>query len=219
MQQPPDQRITRSIARDIAQRERLKALLAGSIASLGRSYVVTLEAINAQTGDVMAREQAQAATKEQVLSLDGQSGIEPAPEAGRVADLGAEIRRAAAARDDDVARRAQRLRARAVQRPGSARARSDSAPQARDRARSDVRDGLRAAVGGLREHRPVRARARVSRKAFELRDKVSDREQFFISWRYYRDALQAWDKALDVARTWTATYRAKRSRSTAWATR
>jgi tetratricopeptide (TPR) repeat protein len=46
----------------------------------------------------------------------------------------------------------------------------------------------------------------VAHKAFELRDKVSDREQFFISWRYYRDALQAWDKALDVARTWTATY-------------
>jgi tetratricopeptide (TPR) repeat protein len=45
-----------------------------------------------------------------------------------------------------------------------------------------------------------------ARKAFDLRDKVSDREQFFISWRYYRDALQAWDKALDVARTWTATY-------------
>jgi tetratricopeptide (TPR) repeat protein len=45
-----------------------------------------------------------------------------------------------------------------------------------------------------------------ARKAFELRDRVSERERFFISWRYYRDATQAWDKALDLARSWTATY-------------
>ena len=45
-----------------------------------------------------------------------------------------------------------------------------------------------------------------SRKAFELRDRVSERERFFISWRYYRDAIQAWDKALELARSWTATY-------------
>src|SRR4029079_621172 len=45
-----------------------------------------------------------------------------------------------------------------------------------------------------------------SRKAFELRDRVSERERFFISWRYYRDAIQASDKALDLARSWTATY-------------
>src|SRR5262249_310699 len=45
-----------------------------------------------------------------------------------------------------------------------------------------------------------------SEKAFELRDRVSERERFFISWRYYRDAIQAWDKALELARSWTATY-------------
>jgi tetratricopeptide (TPR) repeat protein len=45
-----------------------------------------------------------------------------------------------------------------------------------------------------------------SRKAFELRDRVSERERFFISWRYYVDAEQAWDKALDLGLSWTATY-------------
>ena len=45
-----------------------------------------------------------------------------------------------------------------------------------------------------------------SQKAFELRDRVSERERFFISWRYYRDAAQSWDKALDLARSWTAAY-------------
>jgi tetratricopeptide (TPR) repeat protein len=39
-----------------------------------------------------------------------------------------------------------------------------------------------------------------------LRDRVSERERFFLSWRYHIDAVQAWDKALDLARSWTATY-------------
>ena len=45
-----------------------------------------------------------------------------------------------------------------------------------------------------------------SRRAFELRDRVSERERFFISWRYYHDATQDWNKAFDLARSWTATY-------------
>jgi tetratricopeptide (TPR) repeat protein len=45
-----------------------------------------------------------------------------------------------------------------------------------------------------------------SRRAFELRDRVSERERFFIAWRYYRDAAQAWDRALELAQSWTATY-------------
>ena len=45
-----------------------------------------------------------------------------------------------------------------------------------------------------------------SRRAFELRDRVSERERFFISWRYYLDAAQAWDKALELAPSWTTTY-------------
>ena len=39
-----------------------------------------------------------------------------------------------------------------------------------------------------------------SKRAFELRDRVSERERFFIGWRYYHDATQAWDKALELTR-------------------
>jgi tetratricopeptide (TPR) repeat protein len=45
-----------------------------------------------------------------------------------------------------------------------------------------------------------------SRRAFELRDRVSERERYMISWRYYRDATQAWDKGLELARSWTDAY-------------
>src|SRR5204863_1357962 len=53
----------------------LKAMLAGSIASLGNHYVVTLEAINAQTGDAIAGEQAEAESKEQVLHALGEAAM------------------------------------------------------------------------------------------------------------------------------------------------
>src|SRR5207302_57620 len=71
MQRSPDSGITRELARAIAQREQLKALVAGSITSLGRHYVVSLEAVNAENGDVMAREQVEVNSKEEVLSAMG----------------------------------------------------------------------------------------------------------------------------------------------------
>src|SRR6185503_13315360 len=71
MQRPPDERVTRSIAREIARREQLKALVAGSIGTLGSHYILAIEAIKAETGDVMAREQIEVPAKEQVLTALG----------------------------------------------------------------------------------------------------------------------------------------------------
>src|ERR1700733_13175819 len=52
-----DQRVTKDVAREICLREGVKAMLTGSISSLGSHYVITLEAVNAQTGDTLDREQ------------------------------------------------------------------------------------------------------------------------------------------------------------------
>jgi serine/threonine protein kinase/tetratricopeptide (TPR) repeat protein len=67
MGKQPDERITVETAREICQRNGVKALLSGSIASLGSQYVVTLDAINAVSGDTLAEVQGQADSKEQVL--------------------------------------------------------------------------------------------------------------------------------------------------------
>src|SRR5215475_4079330 len=67
MGQSPDQRVTAEIARGICLRENLKAMVAGSISSLGSHYVITLEAINGQSGESLAREQVEAESKEQVM--------------------------------------------------------------------------------------------------------------------------------------------------------
>jgi serine/threonine protein kinase/tetratricopeptide (TPR) repeat protein len=68
-----DASVTRDVAREICERQGLKAMIVGSIGLLGNHYVIALEAINAQTGDVLARDQVEAESKEQVLSVLGQS--------------------------------------------------------------------------------------------------------------------------------------------------
>jgi eukaryotic-like serine/threonine-protein kinase len=67
MGKPADERVTLETAREICQRNGVKALVAGSIASLGNQYVVTLDAINAASGDTLAQVQGRADSKEQVL--------------------------------------------------------------------------------------------------------------------------------------------------------
>ena len=67
MGKPSDERVTVETAREICQRNGVKALVAGSIASMGNQYVVTLDAINASTGDTLSEVQGQADSKEQVL--------------------------------------------------------------------------------------------------------------------------------------------------------
>ena len=78
MQLDANARVTRTIAREIAQREQLKALVAGSIASLGSNYVLALEAINAASGDVMAREQIEVRAQGRRAGGAREGGEEPA---------------------------------------------------------------------------------------------------------------------------------------------
>ena len=66
--QPADQRVTAEIGREICQRNGVKAMLTGSVADLRQpSTSITLEAVNASTGDSLAQEQERASGKEQVL--------------------------------------------------------------------------------------------------------------------------------------------------------
>lgn len=71
MRLPPGTRITNQIAHDICVRDANAATIGGSIASLGKRYVVTLQAITCQGGATLAREQIQADDKEHVLNAVG----------------------------------------------------------------------------------------------------------------------------------------------------
>jgi serine/threonine protein kinase len=55
MGRSPDERVTNDMAREICQRNAIKALVTGSIASLGSQYIVTLATVNAQSGETIAK--------------------------------------------------------------------------------------------------------------------------------------------------------------------
>jgi len=73
MNRSPDERVTGDVAREICERQGLKAYIAGAIAPLGSHYVLTLEAVNGHSGEVLAREQTEADSKEQVLKALSQA--------------------------------------------------------------------------------------------------------------------------------------------------
>jgi hypothetical protein len=71
MGRSPDERLTTDLARDLCLRVGSKAMLSGSIASLGTQYINTWTAVNCRSGDSLAQQQAEASSKEQVLSTLG----------------------------------------------------------------------------------------------------------------------------------------------------
>jgi len=72
----PDERVTRERAREICQRQGLKAFIAGTIVRFERNYSITLEALNGQTGDQLALVQIEAEGKDDVLKALSRAATE-----------------------------------------------------------------------------------------------------------------------------------------------
>jgi eukaryotic-like serine/threonine-protein kinase len=206
MQRSPAEGISRSLARQIAQREQLKAFVTGSITSLGRHYVVGLEAVNAETGDVMAREQVEVNSKEEVLSSLGAAVSSLRRKLGESL---ASIQRYDVPLPQATTPSLEALQAYALALDeGRVNPRLAAIPHLERAIELDPHFALAMAqLSGMYANTGQVALApQWSRRAFELRDRVSERERYFISWRFYRDAIHAWDKGLELARSWSAAY-------------
>ena len=68
MTRPAGTKLTPDLARELCQRAGSKAYIAGAIGSLGKQYVLALEAVNCRSGEALAREQVTAASRDQVLA-------------------------------------------------------------------------------------------------------------------------------------------------------
>jgi tetratricopeptide (TPR) repeat protein len=67
MGRPSTDRVTADVAKELCLRTASKAVIAGSISKIGSQYVVGLDATACSTGDLVAKEQSEASTKEEVL--------------------------------------------------------------------------------------------------------------------------------------------------------
>ena len=73
MSQPRDARLTSELAREVGQRLGSAATIEGAISALGTQYVLSIKAVNCQSGNLLAQEQETATGKEQVLKALGQA--------------------------------------------------------------------------------------------------------------------------------------------------
>jgi eukaryotic-like serine/threonine-protein kinase len=76
MAQPKESRLIPELAREVCQRTASAAVLNGSIAQIGARYLLTLKAVNCATGDSLASTEAQAKDKNDVLDALGKGASE-----------------------------------------------------------------------------------------------------------------------------------------------
>ena len=206
MGRSPDERVTRDVGREICQRQGLKAMLVGSIASLGNHYVITLEAINAETGDAIAGEQAEAENKEQVLHALGAAAMKLREKLGESLQS---IQKFDAPIEQGTTSSLEALKAFSLGVEQQLKGKFlEAIPFLKRATEIDPNFALAYARmasmyynSGLYD-----LAAEASQKAYDLRDRVSERERLFISAGYYDNVTGELEKYLETLELWKRTY-------------
>ncbi|MFB3922363.1 MAG: protein kinase [Terriglobia bacterium] len=206
MGRPPDTRVTNEVAREIAEREGIKAILNGSIASLGSQYVLTLNAINSRTGESLAQEQASASSKEQVL---GALGAAASRLRAHLGESLSSIQKFDKPLEQATTSSLEALKAFSLgQAQHQALKDLEAIPFLKRAVELDPNFAMAYATLGVcynNQGESVPAMENI-RKAFELRDRVSEREKFYIAAHYYDTATGETDKAIETYDLWRQTY-------------
>jgi len=207
MGQSPDKSITPEIARELCQRAGSAAALDGSIASLGKQYVLELRAVNCHTGDTMAREEATAEGKEQVLDALSRS-------AGKIREkLGESI--ATAEKFDTPLDQVTTSSLDALQAFSRGRVSqmgkgdfTAAIPQFEKAVRIDPNFAIAyAALATCSYDLGESAKAAdYAKRAYDLRDHVSERERLAIESQYHLFATGDLEKARHALELWVETY-------------
>jgi eukaryotic-like serine/threonine-protein kinase len=206
MGRSPDERVVGNVAREICERQSGKAVLQGSIKNLGIHYVLSLNVLNCQTGESLAEEQGEARSKEEVLATLG----------GMVSRLRGKLGESLALVEkyDTPLIQATTFSIEALK--------AYSLGVTEDRKLNDVEAipffkraieldpnfalayvELSSAYSVVGEDELARESVR---KAFALRERVSEREKLYISALYHAVATGNLEKTFAAYRLWAKTY-------------
>jgi tetratricopeptide (TPR) repeat protein len=208
MGRSPDERVTRDMAREICQRQGLKATLLGSIAKFDRNYAISLEAINAQNGESIARQQVEAEGKDQVLKALGDAAAKLREKLGESL---ASIQKYDAPIEQATTSSLDALKAFAQGNEQQYQGKLHEAIPFYQRA-VDLDPNFALAWAKLAfaysslPLRKLELAAKAAEKAFELRDRVSEREKLVISERYYANGAVNQEKRNEILELWTRSY-------------
>jgi eukaryotic-like serine/threonine-protein kinase len=202
----PDEHLTSDLARDLCQRVGSKAMLSGSIASLGSEYVVTLNAINCQSGDSLAQVQEQTGSKEQVLTALGAAASKLR---GRLGESLASIQKFDTPIEQVTTSSLEALKAFSMGNTEFDRGNEiESLKFYRRAVELDPNFAWAyARMGVVYSNASENERAiEATRKAYALRDRVSEREKYYITEHYYETVTGEHDKEMDALELYGQTY-------------
>jgi serine/threonine protein kinase/Flp pilus assembly protein TadD len=206
MQQPADARLTASLAREVCERANASATIEGSIAQVGTEYTVIAKAVNCHSGDTLASAQATASDKNHVL--DALSKV-ASDLRGKLGESLATVKKY-----DTPLDAASTSSLEALQAYG----RGKTLLYANDQAGAIVQFKRAieldpnfampyASMGSAyRTLGEPDAAGDAARKAYELRDRVSERERLYIEAHYVSDVEGDLEKASQIYESWQQTY-------------
>jgi eukaryotic-like serine/threonine-protein kinase len=195
MGQPKDARLTPEIAQQICERTASAAVLVGSITSLGSQYVLGLRAKNCNTGDVLDQEQTAAARREDVLNSLSQIASKFRI---RVGESLAAVQKHSVPLAEATTSSLEALKAySAGMKVAVSSGPVAASPFYRRAVEIDPKFAMAQAALGTVES---------VTKAWQLRDRVSDRERFFVDFMYDRDVTGNLERAYQTLESWYQTY-------------
>jgi len=206
MGQPKDARLTPDIAQQVCERTASAATLEGSIANLGSQYVLGLRARNCTTGGILDQEQIQAARREDVLNALSQIAR---TFRSRVGESLATVEQHSTPLAEATTSSLEALKAystgmKVVVSSGDAAA----LPFFQRAVEIDPQFAMAYANLGLSYSAIGESvlSAQSTLRAWPYRNRVSERERFFIDFLYDRQVTGNLEKAYQTLESWLRTY-------------
>ncbi len=206
MGRSPDERVTPDLARDICQREGIKAVMNGTISNIGTQYVVDVNAVNCLTGDSLAHEQISADKKEQVLGAVGKTASSLR---GKLGESLASIQKFDAPIEEATTSSLEALKAFSLGEAERDKGNEfGSIPFYKRAVELDPNFAVAyARVGQVYANSGQEELAvENTKQAFERRDRTSELEKLYITTHYYDIVTGEIDKSIDTYELWRRTY-------------
>jgi serine/threonine protein kinase/tetratricopeptide (TPR) repeat protein len=207
MGQRSDAKLSPTIIDDLCQRAGSKAYLSGSISSLGSQYVIGVNAVNCQTGDYLAQEQVTANGKENVLKALGEASTKLREKLGEslktVQKLDTPIEQATTPSLEAL--QAYSLGRKTMQGKGDY---TSAVPLLKRSIDLDPKFAMAYAMLGTAYHNlgEKKLSAESTRKAYDLRTRVSEWEKFYIESHYHHFVTGDMEKARQAYELWAQIY-------------
>jgi DNA-binding winged helix-turn-helix (wHTH) protein/tetratricopeptide (TPR) repeat protein len=206
MGRPTGDRLTPEVTHEVCQRTDSKAMVTGSVVALGSQYVIGLKAVSCSAGDVLAEAQEQAAVKERVLKALDSAAVSLRSKLGE--SVGS-VQKYATPVEEATTSSLEALKAYSLGVKATYTLGYTAARPFLKRA-VDLDPSFAMAYVWMSEIysnlNEVGRAAENARRAYELREKVSERERFLIEGNYYLYATGELEKAAQTFELWQQTY-------------